>query len=144
MRGTVPFARMGNVSTSRLISSLGAHRLLSVRNTASQIAPASIGTLTRLDCSRNVNAISGPALERITEKAGEVEVTSSAVVAAIQAYAKINAAGQWVDRTEHISLNDMFGRMANEELTEYAETGALPGWFSTATATATQNDGDDE
>src|ERR1700738_3232669 len=35
------------------------------------------------------------ALEKIIEKAGEVEVTSSAVVAAVQAYAKINAQGQW-------------------------------------------------
>jgi hypothetical protein len=89
---------------------------------------------------RNIRA----ALERIIEKAGEVEVTSSAVVAAVQAYAKINAAGQWVDRSEHLSLNNMFDRMTKEELTEYAETGALPGWFSTATTTATQNNDDDE
>ncbi len=39
---------------------------------------------------RNVRA----ALERIIEKADGVDVTASAVVAAIQAYAKINAAGQ--------------------------------------------------
>jgi hypothetical protein len=39
---------------------------------------------------RNVRA----ALERIIEKSGEVEVTASAVVSAIQAYAKINAQGQ--------------------------------------------------
>jgi hypothetical protein len=89
---------------------------------------------------RNIRA----ALERIIEKAGEVEVTSSAVVAAVQAYAKINAAGQWVDRSEHISLNDMFDRMTKEELTEYAETGALPGWFSTATLSATTDNSDDE
>jgi hypothetical protein len=38
---------------------------------------------------RNVRA----ALERIIEKAGEVDVTASAVVAAVQAYAKINSAG---------------------------------------------------
>jgi hypothetical protein len=29
-----------------------------------------------------------------------VDVTAGAVVAAIQAYSKINAAGQWIDRTE--------------------------------------------
>jgi len=46
---------------------------------------------------RNVRA----ALERIIEKSGEVEVTASAIVAAIQAYAKINAQGQWVERSEH-------------------------------------------
>jgi hypothetical protein len=40
---------------------------------------------------RNIRA----ALEKIIEQAGEVEVTSAAVVAAVQAYAKINAQGQW-------------------------------------------------
>jgi hypothetical protein len=34
------------------------------------------------------------------EKAGEVDVTASAVVAAVQAYAKINTAGEWIDRTK--------------------------------------------
>jgi hypothetical protein len=49
---------------------------------------------------RNVRA----ALEQIIEQAGDVEVTSSAVVAAIQAYSKINAQGQWVDRSEHLKF----------------------------------------
>ena len=49
---------------------------------------------------RNIRA----ALERIIEHAGEVEVTSSRVVAAVQAYSKINAAGQWIDRSESVSL----------------------------------------
>jgi len=56
---------------------------------------------------RNVRA----ALERIIEKSGEVEVTASAVVSAIQAYAKINAQGQWVERSEHINLTELFERM---------------------------------
>src|ERR1035438_8012386 len=43
---------------------------------------------------RNVRA----ALERIIEKAGEVEAIAAAVVAAVQAYSKINSNGQWVDR----------------------------------------------
>ena len=38
---------------------------------------------------RNVRA----ALERIIEKAGDVEVTAAAVVTAVQAYAKINTQG---------------------------------------------------
>src|SRR5271169_6268244 len=38
---------------------------------------------------RNVRA----ALERIIEKAGEVDVTAASVVAAVQAYSKINATG---------------------------------------------------
>jgi hypothetical protein len=74
---------------------------------------------------RNVRA----ALERIIEKAGDVDVTASAVVAAVQAYAKINAAGEWIDRTETVSMNDLFDRMSTEELEAYAQAGTLPGWF---------------
>ena len=50
---------------------------------------------------RNIRA----ALARFIEKAGEVEPTAPAIVAAIQAYAKINAQGQWVERSEHLNLN---------------------------------------
>jgi hypothetical protein len=74
---------------------------------------------------RNIRA----ALERIIEKAGEVDVTASAVVAAVQAYAKINATGEWIDRTETVSMNDLFERMSTDELESYAQSGALPGWF---------------
>ena len=79
------------------------------------------------------------ALERIIEKAGEVDVTASAVVAAVQAYAKINAAGEWIDRTETTSMNDLFDRMSTQELEAYAQTGELPGWFK-GTAGATESD----
>jgi hypothetical protein len=58
-----------------------------------------------------------------------VDVTASAVVAAVQAYAKINVAGEWIDRTETVSLNDLFDRMSTEELEVYAQSGALPEWF---------------
>lgn len=85
---------------------------------------------------RNVRA----ALERIIEKAGEVDVTASAVVAAVQAYAKINSAGEWIDRTETVSLNQLFDRMSNGELEEYARSGALPQWFR-ATLGATPSNG---
>jgi hypothetical protein len=84
---------------------------------------------------RNIRA----ALERIIEKAGEVDVTASAVVAAVQAYAKINAAGEWIDRTETVSMNDLFDRMRTQELEAYAQTGALPEWFR-ATVGATTGD----
>jgi len=77
---------------------------------------------------RNVRA----ALERIIEKAGEVDVTASAVVAAVQAYSKINSAGQWIDRSEQVSLNDLFERMSTQELEEYAQHGTLPHWFEAA------------
>lgn len=74
---------------------------------------------------RNVRA----ALERIIEKAGEVEVTSSAVVAAIQAYAKINSAGQWIDPSELLSTRQLFDRMTHSELEAYARDGTFPEWF---------------
>jgi hypothetical protein len=79
---------------------------------------------------RNVRA----ALERIIEKAGEVDVTASAVVGAVQAYSKINAAGEWIDRTETVSLNDLFDRMSTQELEAYAQSGVLPEWFRATTA----------
>ena len=78
---------------------------------------------------RNIRA----ALERIIERAGDVEVTAGAVVAAVQAYSKINAAGQWIDRSEQVSLNDLFDRMSNQELEEYAKNGTLPKWFESST-----------
>jgi hypothetical protein len=74
---------------------------------------------------RNIRA----ALERIIERASEVDVTASAVVAAVQAYSKINSAGQWIERSEQVSLNDLFDRMSTEELEQYAQSGTLPKWF---------------
>jgi hypothetical protein len=79
-------------------------------------------------------------LEKIIERAGEVEVTSAAVVAAVQAYAKINAQGQWIDRSEHVSLNELFERMSRTELEIYAQHGTLPAWF-TKTVCVTQTHG---
>src|SRR2546430_4902961 len=61
---------------------------------------------------RNVRA----ALEGIIERAGEVEITAASVVAAVQAYAKINAAGLWIDRTETVNLHELFDRMTTAEL----------------------------
>ena len=84
---------------------------------------------------RNVRA----ALERMIEKSGDVDVTASAIVAAIQAYAKINAQGQWVDRSEHVNLNDLFERMSSAELETYAREGTLPSWFSQAVSATPLN-----
>lgn len=75
---------------------------------------------------RNVRA----ALEKIIEKAGDVEVNAAAVVSAIQAYAKINAQGHWVERSEILNLNDLFDRMSAEELEAYTREGSLPDWFN--------------
>jgi hypothetical protein len=83
------------------------------------------------------------ALERIIEKAGDVEVTAAAVVSAIAAYAKINANGQWVERSETINLNELFDRMTSKELDAYAKQGTLPAWFEHAVgATGPDSQGD--
>ena len=87
---------------------------------------------------RNVRA----ALERIIEKAGEVQVNASAVVSAVATYSRINATGQWVERSEQINLSDLFERMSREELDRYAKTGELPDWF-TGTVGATPSDSPD-
>lgn len=75
---------------------------------------------------RNVRA----ALEKIIEHAGDVKATAPAVVSAVQAYSKINSVGQWVDRSEHINLNELFDRMTAQELDAYARDGTLPAWFT--------------
>jgi hypothetical protein len=74
---------------------------------------------------RNLRA----ALERIIEKADSVQVNTGAVVAAAQALAKINNAGQWIERTEQVNLNSLFEKMNADELEQYAKTGDLPDWF---------------
>src|SRR6516162_1729620 len=65
---------------------------------------------------RNLRA----ALEKIIERVGDIEVSANAVVAAVQAYAKINAQGEWADPVERVSFNDLFERMNREELAAYA------------------------
>jgi len=79
------------------------------------------------------------ALERIIEQAETVEVNASAVVAAIQAYAKINNSGQWIERVQGTNMNDLFDRMTTKELDAYAQDGSLPEWF-TAAVSATPTD----
>ncbi len=86
---------------------------------------------------RNVRA----ALEKIIERAGEVEVNATAVVSAVGAYARINAAGQWVERSERVDLNQLFDRMTELELEEYARDGKLPDWFTTIAEGATASNG---
>jgi hypothetical protein len=70
------------------------------------------------------------ALERIIERAGDVEVNANAVVSAVAAYSKINTNGQWIDRRETIDMNEMFARMTNDEMDRYATKGELPEWFT--------------
>lgn len=70
------------------------------------------------------------ALARIIEKGSQVRVTASVVVQAIAVYAKINSAGLWVDRRETVNVNDLFEKMSNVELAQYARDGKLPDWFT--------------
>lgn len=79
------------------------------------------------------------ALERIIEQAETVDVNASAVVAAVQAYAKINNSGQWVEHVQGTNMNELFERMTKEELDAYARDGSLPEWFS-STVDATPGD----
>lgn len=85
---------------------------------------------------KNVRA----ALERIIEKAGDVEVNAAAVVSAVTTYARINAQGQLVERTESVNLNNLFDKMSAAELDSYAREGKLPIWFTDKVA-ATGVDG---
>lgn len=52
-------------------------------------------------------------------------------IASVQAYAKINWVGEWIERTENVWLNDLFDRMFTQELETDAQSGALPEWSST-------------
>jgi hypothetical protein len=79
---------------------------------------------------RNVRA----ALENIIERAAEVEVNAAAVVSAVTAYARINARGELIERTETINLNALFERMSVEELDKYAKDCVLPDWFEASLA----------
>jgi hypothetical protein len=87
---------------------------------------SAVGLLTKRE--RNIRV----ALVKIIEKAGEVDATAQSVVAAVQAYSKINTAGRWIERSEHIDLNELFDRMTRDELEKYAQDGELPRWFTQA------------
>ena len=78
---------------------------------------------------RNIKA----ALGRFIERGYRVRVTASAFIAAITAYTKINAEGEWVDKQENVNATRnlaLFDRMTNGELLKYAETGQLPEWWN--------------
>jgi len=72
-----------------------------------------------------------------------VEVTAAAIVAAVQAYGRLNAQGQWIDRVEHVDLNKLFDRMTEAEMEAYAKERDLPGWFKLAVS-ATRCDSQDD
>jgi hypothetical protein len=81
---------------------------------------------------RNMRA----ALELIIEQVGDVEVNASAVVAAVQVCAKINARGELIESDDRLELHDLFDRMKPEEYDAYAKDGTLPTWFHDEIAAA--------
>jgi hypothetical protein len=86
-----------------------------------------MGLLGRRD--RNIKA----ALANFIERGYRVKVTASSFVAAIQAYAKINAEGEWIDKVEDIHATQnrsQLERMTRGELARYIEKNELPAWWS--------------
>ncbi len=77
---------------------------------------------------RNLRA----ALGLIIERAGKVRPATAAVVAAVEAYARINAEGCWTQPLDAIHLVDLFDCMTAEELEAYRRDGVLPRWFQKA------------
>ena len=88
---------------------------------------------------RNLRA----AAERIIEQGANVEPSASAVVAAIQLCARINARGEWIEREETLNLDELFERMSPDELKAYAENGTLPQWFQEVIGEAGRRNGKD-
>jgi len=74
---------------------------------------------------RNIRA----ALGKIIERASNVRITAAALVSACAVLAKLNARGQWIDRSESVNVNELFDRMTAVELDKYAVSGELPPWF---------------
>jgi hypothetical protein len=94
-----------------------------------------MGLFDRRD--RNIKA----ALANFIERGSTVKVTASSFVAAIQAYSKIDAEGQWVDKTADVNASRnlaLFDRMTQGEMLRYAQTGELPEWWNSYPASGTR------
>jgi hypothetical protein len=78
---------------------------------------------------RNIKA----ALAKFIERGHNVHITAGSLISAIQAYAKINAQGEWVDKQENVTAAKnlaLFDRMTQGEMLKYAQTGELPEWWN--------------
>lgn len=86
---------------------------------------------------RNVKA----ALAALIERGYNVRGTAAALISAITAYAKINAEGQWIDKTEEVNASKnlaLFDRMTQGEMLKYAQTGELPEWWNSNPVSGTR------
>ena len=72
------------------------------------------------------------ALERIIEKVMTTQPSASAVVAAINAYVKLNGLGQGAEHAQGTNPKELFERMSKEERELFVRDGSLPDWFSRA------------
>jgi len=74
---------------------------------------------------RNIREV----LDRLIERADEVEVTGPFLLQVIDRRARMNARGEIVARSESVGRHELFDRMTVDELLAYAEAGVLPDWF---------------
>jgi len=77
------------------------------------------------------------ALTHFIERGYRTKVTGTALISAIQAFAKINSVGEWIEKSENVNASrtqqELFGRMTRGEMLKYAESGTLPNWWPTDT-----------
>jgi hypothetical protein len=73
------------------------------------------------------------ALANHIEKGYRVKPTASSFIAAIQAYAQINAEGEWVDKVEDVRASknlSQFQRLSRGEMARYIQENELPAWWN--------------
>jgi hypothetical protein len=80
------------------------------------------------------------ALERLIECAGEVPLSASAVVSAIQTYIKMNRVEQGIEPVQGANFMKLLEQMSKEERETFARDRSLPKWFPRAIG-ATPSDG---
>jgi hypothetical protein len=75
------------------------------------------------------------ALASFTERGYRVKVTASSFVAAITAYSKITAEGEWIDKLEAVRAAknlSQLERMTRGEMVRCIEKNELPAWWISA------------
>jgi hypothetical protein len=78
----------------------------------------------------------GRALERIIERVDVTPMTGGQIVAAINAYVKLQSEGQRKEPPQNANVNLLFYRLTEEERVGCLQKGTLPEWFSKALAPA--------
>ena len=78
----------------------------------------------------------GMALEKIIERVDIMPMTGSQVVAAIQAYVKLNSPGKGTGQAQGTNPKELFGRMSKAEREAFVRDGSLPNWISEGTDAA--------